>query len=245
MRLNACSVFYALLCSSTIVHTACGRPLLQDPIAPTDRASDAGGSPSNSRPATPDRNVLQVEEADGTESASAEIRVLARMYYRAGLRYYGTNELRMPHPVVSTEDVAQIPVLSKTDRSDGVQELSFKAKFTNPTRDVFDSWGIAELTILHDPRQARARPADRSTAKMSMYLQRPLSSVNNGGQPEIQSSHLVEIGPPGNLRFTNPVPDHPWDVGPVRPNEATSTAHHDQHGSSETPSARREGEAGR
>ncbi|KAJ3769957.1 hypothetical protein FB446DRAFT_745930 [Lentinula raphanica] len=259
MRLNTGFVFCALVCLSTILHPACGSPLPSSsnrlPLTPSPSNSGSSGQDSDSdwgsgseqaspspRPLTPESQTLRFKFYRGTGPAPIGIETdLLKNYIREGLKYYGSTKLDIRNPLIDTDHVSlnvegdHPEPMKNSHLRDDLQELVYGIQFLPAPGEGPDFLGSAILTIQYNSR-LRAPVADRRTAKMHLFIFRLdwsqlYHSLDSQRRVVGPASDQVRIGPgsEANLRFTNPNPNHPLEVGPVIP-EATSNNHEGGHG---------------
>ncbi|KAJ3711761.1 hypothetical protein C8R42DRAFT_688569, partial [Lentinula raphanica] len=218
MRLNTRSALYALVYSSTILHTAYSSPLpTSDVVIPISSLATAGPSlsihcsfqyPSN--PNRLDHNPLK------------GINELLYNYITAGFDHlhtvlgYTVAHIHFDY-VVDNKGTEPFPHLFNDVHEVGLWLVFYRIKFSSHPSDTVSNIGfsgVAYLMIFLDP-ESPTKPVDRSTACMDMYLMKCDGLESRG-----QCPHVPPIGPlygdRSKLAFSDPEPkSKPFAVGKV------------------------------
>ncbi|KAJ3844526.1 hypothetical protein F5878DRAFT_601648 [Lentinula raphanica] len=147
MRLNPSSVFYALVCLSTILHTACASPV------------------SVKNDVHSDRDTILYRVFPGKKQGFERLIPLLKNYYRAGLSCYGKH-LRQGQSIdISNENESEFRPQSVKDVGNGWQMLQFAVGFHDSGNHYS---GTSTLDVFYHPSGIGTVDGTRTT--MSIWL---------------------------------------------------------------------------
>ncbi|KAJ3758315.1 hypothetical protein EV360DRAFT_70423 [Lentinula raphanica] len=179
MRLNPSSVFYALVCLSTILHTACASPVPVKNDVHSDRDT-----------------ILYRVSFPGKKMGFERLIPLLKNYYRAGLSCYGSH-LRQGQSIdISNINQSESEFLPESvqDMEGGWQKLHFAAEFHDSGNHYS---GTSNLDVFYHPSGIGTVDGTRTT--MSIRL---IKADNPGWKLPFE----MNIGPKSALQFTDVTP---------------------------------------